>query len=100
MTARREADGAQEARDRGRGGSGAAAQQPAAGTVPAPSRAAVVAGYGPGRGGNAAAADLAAIPPGSQGHAGGTAARDGQAAALAFLLSRGHLAAAVGCVRS
>ena len=56
----------------------------------------MVAGHGPWRGRGAAAASLAAVPGGDEGDPGRTAARDGQAAALAVLLPRGYLAAAVG----
>ncbi len=58
----------------------------------------MVAGHGPGRGRGAPAADLAAVPGGDEGDPGRPAARDGQAAALAVLLPRGHLAAAVGSI--
>ena len=80
--------------------SGAAAQQPAAQAVPAQGRPGMVAGHGPGPGRGAAAADLAAVPPGGEGDPGRAAPGDGQAAALAVLLPRGHLAAAVGSLRA
>ena len=83
---------------RWRGDSGAAAQQPAARTVPGSSRSGMVAGHRPGPGRSAAVAGLAAVPGGDQGNPGRTAARDGQAAALAVLFPRRHLAAAVGGV--
>ena len=57
-----------------------------------------MAGHGPGGGRAAATADLAAVPPGDEVDPGRPAARDGQDAALAVLLPRGHLAAAVGSV--
>src|SRR6266699_3466049 len=72
--------------------------QAAAGAVPAQARPGTVAGHGPGRGRGATAAGLAAVPGGDEGDPGRTAPGDGQAAELAVLLPRGHLAAAVGSI--
>ena len=96
----RQAHGPQETGGIAGDGPGAApAQQPAAGAVPAPARAAVVAGNRPGSGSRTAAPDLAAVHAGGRLGPGSAPPRDGQDPPLAGLLPRGHMAAPLGGIR-
>ena len=83
----------------GDGPGAAPAQQPAAGAVPTPAPAAVVAGNRPGPGSRTAAPDLAAVHAGGRLGPGSAPPRNGQDPPLAGIAPGGHVAAALGGIR-